>query len=63
MAAGRPCVVSRVGMNKEILEQAELGLAGNVDEWKSALCALMADRDVAERMGELAVPWPARDIA
>jgi hypothetical protein len=50
-------------MNKEILEQAELGLAGNVDEWKSALCALMADRDVAERMGELAVPWPARDIA
>jgi glycosyltransferase involved in cell wall biosynthesis len=53
MAAGRPCVVSPVGMNNEILDQAELGLpARSPDEWKSALCALLADRDLAQRMGE-----------
>ena len=53
MAAGRPCVVSPVGMNREVLDQAELGLpARSLDEWKSALCALLANREVARRMGE-----------
>lgn len=53
MAAGRPCVVSPVGMNGEILDQAELGFpARSLDEWKSALSAVLAERDMAQRMGE-----------
>ena len=53
MAAGRPCVVSPVGMNWELLGEAELGLpARGLDEWKSALCAVLADGEIARRMGE-----------
>jgi glycosyltransferase involved in cell wall biosynthesis len=60
MAAGRPCVVSPVGMNKDLLQQAAVGLAAEtIDEWTEALSALLADRGAAERMGaagrELAV--------
>jgi glycosyltransferase involved in cell wall biosynthesis len=52
MAAGRPCVASPVGMNCELLAEAELGLpARSIDEWTGALCGLLADRDAAERMG------------
>ena len=52
MAAGRPCVVSPVGMNKELLAAAELGLpATTPEEWTEALCALLAERDAAARMG------------
>jgi glycosyltransferase involved in cell wall biosynthesis len=52
MAAGRPCVVSPVGMNAELLGGAELGLsATSIKEWSEALSSLIADRDAAARMG------------
>jgi glycosyltransferase involved in cell wall biosynthesis len=52
MAAGRPCVVSPVGMNREILSQAELGRAATtLEEWTEALSSLIADRDAAQRLG------------
>jgi Glycosyl transferases group 1 len=52
MAAGRPCVVSPVGMNSELLREAELGLsATTTGQWTEAISSLLADRDAAERMG------------
>jgi glycosyltransferase involved in cell wall biosynthesis len=52
MAAGRPCVVSPVGMNAELLQQGELGLAASsADEWTEALSSLIVDRDAAARLG------------
>ena len=60
MAAGRPCIVSPVGMNRDILAEAEIGRAATTPaEWVEALCGLLADRNEAERLGaagrELAV--------
>jgi glycosyltransferase involved in cell wall biosynthesis len=53
MAAGRPCVVSPVGMNNELLAEAEIGrAAATLDEWSEALSSLLAERDAAERMGQ-----------
>ena len=53
MAAARPCVVTPVGMNKELLDTAELGFAARTpNEWTEALSHLLADRDFAERMGK-----------
>ncbi|HTT81827.1 MAG TPA: glycosyltransferase family 4 protein [Stellaceae bacterium] len=53
MAAGRPCVVSPVGMNREILGQAELGCAAEtLEEWTEALSNLLGDRDAAQRLGD-----------
>lgn len=52
MAAGRPCVASPVGMNGDLLREAELGLAATtLDRWTEALSSLAADRDAAARMG------------
>jgi glycosyltransferase involved in cell wall biosynthesis len=52
MAAGRPCVASPVGMNSELLAEAEIGrAAATLDEWSEALSILLAERDAAERMG------------
>jgi len=52
MAAGRPCVVSPVGMNDQLLSEAELGLAATtLDEWSDALASLLADRDGAQALG------------
>jgi glycosyltransferase involved in cell wall biosynthesis len=60
MATGRPCVASPVGMNRQLLAEAEFGLAATtISEWTEALCSLLSDRDAALRMGitgrELAV--------
>lgn len=53
MAAGRPCVVSPVGMNREILNQTELGYAAStIDEWIEALSSLIMNRDTAQRLGD-----------
>jgi glycosyltransferase involved in cell wall biosynthesis len=53
MAAGRPCVASPVGMNSELLAEAEIGrAAATLDEWSEALSSLLAERDAAERMGQ-----------
>jgi glycosyltransferase involved in cell wall biosynthesis len=52
MAAGRPCVASPVGMNSELLAEAEIGRpAATLDEWSDALSSLLAERKLAERMG------------
>ncbi|HEV7995845.1 MAG TPA: glycosyltransferase family 4 protein [Stellaceae bacterium] len=52
LAAGRPCVVSPVGMNREVLAQAEIGLAATTHaEWVAALSAILADRAGAQRLG------------
>lgn len=52
MAVGRPCVVSPVGMNNDLLRQAEFGLAATTaEEWTEALSSLIADRDAARRLG------------
>lgn len=52
MAAGRPCVVSPVGMNKDLLAQSEVGLAATTHaEWVEAMSAILADRPAAERFG------------
>jgi glycosyltransferase involved in cell wall biosynthesis len=52
MAAGRPSVVSPVGMNRDILGEAELGLSARSNrEWVEALSALLGDPDAMSRMG------------
>ena len=52
MAAGRPCVVSPVGMNNNILAQAELGLAATTHaEWVAGLSSVLSDRCGAEELG------------
>ena len=52
LAAGRPVVVSPVGMNAELLREAELGLAARTHQaWVEALSSLLADRAAAARMG------------
>jgi glycosyltransferase involved in cell wall biosynthesis len=52
MAVGIPVVVSPVGVNREVLEQAEVGLrADTADEWYDALRALYEDRALGSRMG------------
>jgi glycosyltransferase involved in cell wall biosynthesis len=52
LAAGRPCVVSPVGMNRDVLAQAQVGLAASTQaEWVSALSSLLRDRRGAEMLG------------
>ena len=52
MAIGIPVVVSPVGMNAEILAQAECGFgARNIDEWVDAISCLIADTTLAVSMG------------
>jgi len=52
MAAGRPCVASPVGMNGELLAEAEIGRAATtIEEWGEALASLLDERGLAERMG------------
>lgn len=52
MASGLPVVVSPVGMNIELLQQAEIGLSASThDEWTEALLRLLDDPVLCERMG------------
>ena len=52
MAAGRPCVVSPVGMNRDVLAQGEIGLAATTQaEWVEAISSILADRRGAEQLG------------
>jgi glycosyltransferase involved in cell wall biosynthesis len=52
MAAGRPCVASPVGMNKDILAQSEIGLAASSEaEWVEAISTLLIDPLAAEQLG------------
>ena len=52
MAAGRPCVVSPVGMNNDVLAQAMCGLAARTTaDWVAAVSSLLTDRAGAEQFG------------
>jgi glycosyltransferase involved in cell wall biosynthesis len=52
MAAGRPCVVSPVGMNKDVLAQGEVGFAAATeDEWVEAISTILGDGRAAQELG------------
>lgn len=52
MAVGLPVIVSPVGMNKEVLEQGEIGLGPTTPQgWYEALEALYHDWDLQRRLG------------
>ena len=52
-------MASPVGMNQELLREAEIGCAATtIDGWSEALSGLIADRTAAERMG-----MAGRDLA
>lgn len=55
MAAGKPVVVTDVGGNAEAVEHGKTGYvvpARDVDKLAEAICALLADRNLAHRMGQ-----------
>ena len=55
MACGVPVVVSPVGANAEILQQANVGFGARaMDEWVDAIEALLADQGLAAQMGQTA---------
>lgn len=54
MAAGLPVIVSPVGMNQQVLEKGQIGLAARTnDQWTEALEALYRDPSMARTMGRL----------
>ena len=55
MACGIPSVVSPVGVNADILAQAQIGIAATkYEQWVEALSTILADRAVAEHLGATA---------
>jgi len=53
MAVGLPVIASPVGMNRQILEKAELGFAAATDDqWYNALETLYQDWSLQERLGQ-----------
>ncbi len=66
MATGLPAVVSPVGMNRDILAMAEVGIAAQEhDDWRAALDLLWGDEPLRARLGsagrDLAVSHFSRD--
>jgi glycosyltransferase involved in cell wall biosynthesis len=52
MACGLPVVVSPFGMNREVLEKGEVGLAAiSCDDWVDRLDSLLRRTDERRRMG------------
>ena len=52
MSCGIPVVVSRLGMNAEVLQKGEIGFgAANRQDWVDALEALLASPELCARMG------------
>ena len=52
MAVGLPVVVSPVGMNRDVLQKADIGFAANSpDEWYDALKSLYEDRTLGVKLG------------
>ena len=55
MAVGTPCVISPVGMNKDIIEDGKTGfLADSPEAWHDTLERLIVDPALRERMGRAA---------
>jgi glycosyltransferase involved in cell wall biosynthesis len=53
MAAGVPVVASDVGMNAELLKQADIGIGvQSVDQWADALHFLSSDANARRRLGQ-----------
>ena len=54
MSTGLPVVVSPVGVNKEILDHGEVGLAARSDDdWYAALKSLFSEREMGRRLGSV----------
>ena len=52
MGVGLPVIVSPVGMNREVLDKGDVGLAASSpDEWYDALVSLYKDRPLQVRLG------------
>ena len=52
MAVGLPVIVSPVGMNRDVLQKADIGLAaGSSDQWYEALVSLYKDRSLGVELG------------
>jgi glycosyltransferase involved in cell wall biosynthesis len=52
MAAGIPVIVSPIGANQDVLEQADVGLAATAaNDWYESLRMLFVDRERAARLG------------
>ena len=55
MAVGTPCVISPVGMNREIIEDGVNGfLAATPEEWEEKLERLILSPELRERLGQAA---------
>jgi glycosyltransferase involved in cell wall biosynthesis len=53
MASGLPVIVSPVGMNQQVLEKGQVGMAAQTaDQWLDALESLYRGRDVGRKMGQ-----------
>ncbi len=53
MASALPTIVSPVGMNRQVLEKGQVGLAARTaDQWLDALEALYRDRSLCRTMGQ-----------
>jgi glycosyltransferase involved in cell wall biosynthesis len=53
MAAGKPVVVSPVGMNKEVLVKGHVGFAAtSQSDWIDALIYLFNNRDAGKEIGK-----------
>lgn len=53
MASQIPCVASPVGTNREVLGDGDAGLlAASIDDWYDALCRLIEDRALRQRLGD-----------
>lgn len=63
MAAGLPSVVSPVGMNRDLLEAGDVGIAASsTSDWVDALVALHHDSDRRSRIGRAARALAERDF-
>jgi glycosyltransferase involved in cell wall biosynthesis len=52
MAVGLPVIVSPVGMNRDVLQKADIGFAaGSSDQWYEALVSLYKDRSLQMKLG------------
>lgn len=64
MAVGVPAIVSDIGANSMLIRHGENAfLAASMDDWKSALAALLDDPDLRRRVGETARAQMDQDVS